>query len=178
MLIVLFLLLGILSIVLQTTLLQLLPPWLGKPDILFLLVVYISCRTDLLRGLVTILLLGFLMDVFSGVFLGLYPVIYLLVFAFIKGISRRVAINDFAYQVPLAVISYLFVSIGMFLFSYALGPETLPGWSWGTILLQLLLLAVVGVPLFGILGSILDRYRSFSAAGRLPGSRTTNRFKR
>ena len=178
MLIVLLLLLGILSIVLQTTLLQLLPAWLGKPDILFLLVVYIACRVDLLRGAATILMLGFLMDVFSGVFLGLYPVIYLLVFAFIKGISRKVAINEFAYQVPLALISYLLVSIGMFFFSYALGPEPMSRWSWGAMLLQLLFLAVVGMPLFGVFNSIMDFYRRFSAAGRLPGARTTNRFKR
>ncbi|MDH3332480.1 MAG: hypothetical protein OEL68_09175, partial [Desulfobulbaceae bacterium] len=120
MFIAIFLILGILILVLQTTFLQLLPVWLGKPDILFLLIVHISCQSEIFRGALVVLLLGLLMDVFSGVFLGLYPVIYLLVFAFIKGISRRVAINEFAYQVPLALISYLFVSIGMFLFSYSL----------------------------------------------------------
>jgi rod shape-determining protein MreD len=177
MFIIAFLLLGILSIVLQTTFLQLLPNWLGKPDILFLLIVYISCQSDILRGSVVILLLGLLMDVFSGVFLGLYPVIYLLVFAFIKGISRKVAINEFAYQVPLAVISYLFVSIGMYLFSYSLGPDTPPQWFWGTILLQLLMLAVIGAPVFGIFASIMNFCRSASAAGRLPGSKSANRFK-
>jgi len=171
------LILGILVLVLQTTFLQLLPAWLGKPDILFLLIVYISCQSDILRGSVLILLLGLLMDVFSGVFLGLYPVIYLLVFAFIKGISRKIAINEFAYQVPLAVISYLFVSIGMFLFSYSLAPDTPPQWSWGTILLQLLMLAVIGAPVFGILDAIMNFYRSTSAAGLLPGSKSTNRFK-
>jgi len=177
MFIILFLLIGILTLVLQTTFLQLLPAWLGKPDILFLLIVYISCQSDFLRGSLVILLLGLLMDVFSGVFLGLYPVIYLLVFAFIKGISRRVAINEFAYQVPLAVISYLLVCIGMFLFSFALAPDTPPQWSWGTILLQLLMLAVIGAPVFGVLDFIMDIYRSASASGRLIGSKTSNRFK-
>lgn len=177
MFIIVFLLLGILGIVLQTTFLQLLPAWLGKPDILFLLIVYISCHSDILRGALVILLLGLLMDVFSGVFLGLYPVIYLLVFAFIKGISRKVAINEFAYQVPLAVISYLFVCIGMFLFSYSLGPDSPPQWSWGTIILQLLMLAVIGAPVFGVFGSIMNFYRSTLTAGRLPGSKTANRFK-
>jgi len=177
MYIIIFLILGILILVFQTTFLQLLPPWLGKPDILFLLIVYISCQSDILRGSVLILLLGLLMDVFSGVFLGLYPVIYLLVFAFIKGISRKIAINEFAYQVPLAVISYLFVSIGMFLFSFSLAPDTPPQWSWGTILLQLLMLAVIGAPVFGILDTIMNVYRSTAAAGLLPGSKSSNRFK-
>ena len=177
MFIILFLILGILILIVQTTFLQLLPAWLGKPDILFLLIVYISCQADILRGSVVILLLGLLMDVFSGVFLGLYPVIYLLVFAFIKGISRRVAINEFAYQVPLAVISYLFVSIGMFLFSFSLSPDTPPQWSWGTILLQLLMLTVIGAPVFGIFDSLMSFYRSTSATGRFLGAKRTNRFK-
>jgi rod shape-determining protein MreD len=177
MFIVIFLILGILILVLQTTFLQLLPVWLGKPDILFLLIVHISCQSEMLRGAVVVLLLGLLMDVFSGVFLGLYPVIYLLVFAFIKGISRRVALNEFAYQVSLALISYLFVSIGMFLFSYSLAPDTPPQWSWGAIVLQLLILAIIGGPVVGIFDSITNFYRSTSASGRLPGTRSVNRFK-
>ena len=177
MFIAIFLILGILILVLQTTFLQLLPVWLGKPDILFLLVVHISCQPEIFRGSVVILLLGLLMDVFSGVFLGLYPVIYLLVFAFIKGISRKVALNEFAYQVPLALISYLFVSIGMFLFSYFQAPETPSQWSWGTILLQLLMLGVIGGPVVGIFDAVTNFYRSTSASGRLPGTKSVNRFK-
>lgn len=177
MFIIIFLVLGILILVVETTFLQLLPAWLGKPDILFLLIVYLSCQSEILRGVVLILLLGLLMDVFSGIYLGFYPVIYLLVFAFIKGISRRVAINEFAYQVPLALISYLFVSIGMFLFSYSLAPDAPPQWSWGMILLQLLMLAVIGGPAFGMFDAILNFYRSMSASGRLPGTKSVNRFK-
>ena len=177
MFIIIFLILGILIIVMQTTFLQLLPAWLGKPDILFLLIIYISCKSDILRGSVVILMLGLLMDVFSGVFLGLYPVIYLLVFAFIKGISRKIAINEFAYQVPLAVISYLFVGTGMFLFSFSLAPDAPSQWSWGNMLLQLLMLAVIGAPVFGIFDSIMNFYKSTSASGRFPGSKRSNRFK-
>ena len=177
MLITIFLILGILILVLQTTFLQLLPPWLGKPDILFLLIVYIACQADILRGAIIGVLLGLLMDAFSGVFLGLYPVIYLLVFAFIKGISRQISINEFAYQIPLAVISYLFVAIGMFLFSFFLAPDSPPQWSWGIILLQLLILAVIGTPVLGIFDSIMNFYRSSSASGRFFGTSKSNRFK-
>ena len=177
MLIIVYLILGIFILVLQTTFLQLLPVWLGKPDILFLLIVYIACQADIFRGAFIILLLGLLMDAFSGVFLGLYPVIYLLVLAFIKGISSQIAINEFAYQVPLAVISYLFVGIGMFLFAFFLAPDSPPQWSWGVILLQLLILAVIGTPVFGIFDSVMNFYRSSSASGRLLGTKRSNRFK-
>jgi len=177
MFVTIFLLLGICILVLQTTFLQLLPAWLGKPDILFLLVVYIACQADIFRGAFVILLLGLFMDAFSGVFLGLYPVIYLLVLAFIKGISRQVAINKFAYHVPLAVISYLFVGIGMYIFSFFLAPDSPPQWSWGIILLQLLILAVIGTPVFGIFDNIMDFCRSSSVSGRFPGTNRSNRFK-
>jgi len=177
MFILIFLSLGIFLIVVQTTVFQFLPVWLGKPDILFLLVVYLACQADILRGAFVILVLGLFMDVFSGVFLGLYPVIYLLVFAFIKGISRRIAINEFAYQVPLAVISYLFVGVGMFVLSFILAPDSPPQWSWGLMLLQLFIIAVIGTPVFGIFDSIMSFYRSHSAAGRFPGTRKANRFR-
>jgi hypothetical protein len=65
----------------------------------------------------------------------------------------------------------------MFLFSYSLAPEIPPQWSWGTILLQLLMLAVIGAPVLGMFDAIMNFYRSISAAGRLPGSKTVNRFK-
>lgn len=177
MFIAIFLILGILIIILETTFLQFLPIWLGKPDILFLLIVYISCQAENIGGLVLIFLLGLLMDVFSGVFLGFYPVVYLLVFAFIKGIARKIAINQFAYQIPLALISYLLVSICMFFFSYALEPDMVPQWSWGALLLQLLMLAVIGGPVFALFDTIVDLYRSTLATGRLPGSKSANRFK-
>ncbi len=177
MFVIIFLLLGIFLLVLQTTFLQLLPAWLGKPDILFLLIVYISCQEEVIRGAVVILLLGLLMDVFSGVFLGLYPVLYLLVFAFIKGLSRRITINEYAYQIPLALICYLLVNIGLFLFTYSQEPDMPPHWSWGTILLQLLMLSVIGAPVFAIFDTLMNFYRSTSASGILPGSKSSNRFK-
>jgi rod shape-determining protein MreD len=176
MFILIFLILGILLLVLQTTFLQLLPVWLGKPDLLFLLIVYIACQAGILRGALVVLLLGLLMDAFSGVFLGLYPVIYLLVFAFIKGISSQIAINEFAYQVPLAVISYILVGIGMFLLSFFLTPDSPPQWSWGIMLLQLIILAVIGTPVFGIFDNIMSFYRSSSASGRFLGTKSSNRF--
>ena len=172
-----FFILGIITLVLQTTLVQLLPAWLGRPDLMFLLIVYIACRAGIIKGAFLVLVMGFLMDVFSGVFLGLYPVIYLLVFAFIKGISRQISINEFAYQVPLALISYLLVNTGMFLVSIMLAPDSPPQWSWGVILLQLVMLAVIGIPVFGFFESIMRHLGIGSVPGLFLGARHGNRFK-
>ena len=177
MFVFIFFSLGIATLVIQTTLLQLLPPWLGKPDLMFLLIVYIACRPEIIKGAFLVLVMGFLMDVFSGVFLGLYPVIYLLVFAFIKGVSRQIAINEFAYQVPLALISYLLVNTGMFVISLILAPDSPPQWSWGGMILQLIVLAVIGIPVFGIYDGIMKNFVSGSIPRRFLGSRHGNRFK-
>ena len=177
MFILIFLSLGITILVIQTTLMQFFPAWLGKPDILFLLVVYIACQGDIIKGAVVVFLLGLLMDVFSGVFLGLYPRMYLLVFAFIKGIARKISLTDFAYQVPLAIISYLFVAIGMFVFSFFMAPDSVPEWPWERVLMQLLILAVVGIPLFAFFDTIMSFSRKSSASGRIPGTRSSNIFR-
>jgi rod shape-determining protein MreD len=177
MFIVISLALGIATLVIQTTLLQLLPAWLGSPDLMFLLVVHIACRPEIIKGAIIVLVMGFLIDVFSGVFLGLYPVIYLLVFAFIKGVSRQIAISEFAYQVPLALISYLLVNTGMFVISFILAPESPPQWSWGGMMLQLIVLAVIGIPVFGIYDGIMRNFVSGSIPRRLLGARHGNRFK-
>jgi rod shape-determining protein MreD len=177
MFIIVFLILGILVLVMQTTFLQFLPAWLGQPDLLFLLVVYVACQADFFKGALVVFILGLLMDTFSGVFLGLYPVTYLLVFAFIKGVSRQIAINQFAYQVPLAVISYFLVGTGMFLIAFFLTPESPPQWSWGAIILQVLILAVIGTPVFGFFDSMSNFCRSSSASGLFIGMKKSNRFK-
>ena len=177
MFVFIFFFLGIVTLVIQTTLLQLLPPWLGKPDLMFLLIVYIACRPEIIKGAFLVLVMGFLMDVFSGVFLGLYPVIYLLVFAFIKGISRQIVISEFAYQVPLAVISYLLVNTGMFVISFGLAPDSPPQWSWGEMILQLLMLTVIGIPVFAFFDGIMRYFVSGSRSRHFLGAGHGNRFK-
>ncbi len=70
MFIFVFLVLGMITLVFQTTLLQLLPSWLGRPDLMFLLIVFIACRAGIIKGAFVVLVMGFLMDVFSGISLG------------------------------------------------------------------------------------------------------------
>ncbi len=171
-----FLFLGMITLVFQTTLLQLVPSWLGRPDLMFLLIVFIACRAGIIKGAFVVLVMGFLMDVFSGIFLGLYPVIYLLVFAFIKGISRQIVINEFAYQIPLALISYLLVNTGMFIVSFMLAPDSPPQWSWRGIILQLVMLAVIGIPFFSFLENTMNHLGTGSMPRRLLGSKPGNRF--
>lgn len=71
---------GMFFIVLQSTLFPSLMKTLPHPDLLLLLVLYLGLHDKTLRGAGTAWVLGCLLDVFSGMTLGLYGMIMLLVF--------------------------------------------------------------------------------------------------
>lgn len=150
-----FLILGILLLVMQTTLFQVLPPWLGRPDPLFILIVFIAYRLNFFQGALLVFCLGLITDIFSGVFLGMYPIVYLLVFLVLKIISQYIAVNESIYQIPLAAVSYLLSFSGIFIVAGLLAVDNFPEWAWGQVLLQILLLLVIGIPCFAVFDFIL-----------------------
>ena len=156
MLIFSFILFSLFLFVLQTTLFAELPAWLGRPDLLFLVVVFLAFRFDIIKGAMLVFLIGLLMDIFSGIFLGIYPTVYLLVFFILKILSKHMA-NETTFQAPLAVLSYLFTASSIFVTSSLLAPEAHLEWSWRIMLLQSIMLAVVAIPFF----SLCDLYLTF-----------------
>lgn len=156
MLITSFLIVGTLLLTLQTTLFHILPEWIGKPDLLFTLIVFLAVGIDIYKGAILALLLGLLMDIFSGIFLGLYPITYLALFSILKAASERLAINESIHYVPLVVISYLVTSCGVFIFTSILAPESEIDWSWSHILLQVMILSIISIPFFNIYNSLLS----------------------
>jgi len=172
-----FLGLGVLLLVTQTTIFPSLPAWIGKPDLLFILVIFLALRMPVFQGAVLTLFFGLLMDIFSGIFLGLYPVMYLVVFTVVQLIARQLAIGDAAYQIPLVVASYLFMNSVVFMGTTMLEPDEIMHWSWPDLLLRLLILAVMAMPLFFIFDWLMGwfdqgrpRWSPFGAA------RSVNRF--
>lgn len=150
-----FLILGALLLIMQTTLFQVLPPWLGRPDPLFILVVFVAYRLNIFQGALLVFCLGLITDIFSGVFLGMYPIVYLLVFLLLKVISQYITTNESVYQIPLAAVSYLLSFSGIFIASSLLAVDNPPEWAWGQVLLQILLLLVIGIPCFIVFDFIL-----------------------
>lgn len=178
MLIVIFLAIGTLCLILQTTVLHDLPAWMGQPDLLFLLIVFAATHLDLFRGAVLALLLGLLMDIFSGIFLGLYPLTYLLVFFLLKASTRHLAFTDTLHQIPLIVISYLFGNSAIYVISSVLAPEAALSWGWGSMIQQLIIMSVVCIPSFGLFRWLQMRLTPGSGSSFLAlGSRPANRFK-
>lgn len=143
-----FFAIGILLLVLQTTLFQLLPAWLGRPDLLFLLIVFIALRLETFRALVLTLLLGMVMDIFSGPHMGIYPLVYLLLFLILKVISRNLALEDSIHQVPLVMVAFLGMATGIHLLISLLAPENPVFWGWPQLLQNIVILGVVCLPFF------------------------------
>ncbi len=151
-----FIALSLLLFVLQTTLFAELPAWLGRPDLLFLLVVFLAFRFDAIKGAALVFFIGLLMDIFSGIFLGIYPSIYLLVFFTLKILSKHMA-NESTFQAPLAVLSYLITASSIFVISSLMAPGAHIEWSWRIMLLQSIMLTVVAIPFF----SLCELYRNY-----------------
>ena len=150
MVVITFFLLGVMLLILQTSLLISLPEWLGRPDPLFVLIVFVAARLDLVHGAIVLLLLGLVMDIFSGVFLGLYPIVYLLLFLLLRSLSRRLVIQEMVHQIPLVLSCYLFVNGLLFIIATMLAPENYLDWNWKKIILQMLMLAIISLPLFSL----------------------------
>lgn len=156
MLVFSFWVLGIALIVFQTTLLQSLPQWLGRPDFLFILVTFIAYRFAWIPGIALVFTLGWVMDVVVGIYLGFYPLMCLLTFVVLKFLTNKSPIKESTYQIPLVGLSYFLVQIILYcVYSLAM-PEYLPEWSWGLLLQKTALLVVAAIPLFLLCSSLYE----------------------
>lgn len=167
MLITVLTILGSCLLVLQTTLFALIPPWLGSPDLLFLLVLFMATKVDNYRGIILAMLFGLMMDTFSGFVPGLFPAVYLGLFVTIKFVSRHVIVAEAAHQPPLAAACYLISSGAIYTYMAIFNPGTDIFWSWRDLLLQMFILAILALPAFHLLSLLLakistDRGRLFT----------------
>ncbi len=142
-----FLFLGLFFIGLQTTLLQFLPKWMGIPDLLFLLIVFISIHFPTATGITLTFIFGILLEALSGYFLGIYAIAYFLVFLIIKGLSTGLAIDESNHQPPIVALTYLMANGIVYLCTAMLADNPLNHWGWGEILQRLLIITILVVPM-------------------------------
>ncbi len=151
-----FFVLGIVLIVLETTLLQSFPLWIGRPDFVYILVAFTAYRFAWLPGLLMTFSLGWIMDSLTGVNLGVYPLECLAVFACLKALTTNNPLRASTYQIPLVGLSYFFVQlVTYFLYSFTL-PDFLPEWSWGRIFGETGILMVATIPCFLLLKALSE----------------------
>jgi rod shape-determining protein MreD len=152
--------LGATLLVLQTTILAKMPQWLGSPDLLFLLVLFMATRMDSYHGIILTMIYGLMMDIFSGIVPGLFPAVYLGLFLTIKYISRHLIINEPTHQPPLAAASYLACSGAVYVYTVLFSPETNLFWAWRDLLLQMFILAILALPCFQVLDRLVSALSS------------------
>ncbi len=149
-----FWIIGVFTIVLQTTFLQSCPEWFGRPDFLFILIVFFAYRFAWIPGIVLVFSLSWIMDVVMSINLGFYPLICLLVFTALKMVSNQNSVKESTYQIPLLGVSYLASQFLLYvIYSMAL-DLVLPDWDWGRSVQESVLLMIVAIPVLVLVGRL------------------------
>ncbi|PIE64215.1 MAG: hypothetical protein CSA26_09455 [Desulfobacterales bacterium] len=149
-----FLVAGILLIGFQTTIFQIMPSWLGSPDLVFILVAFIAYRFALLTGLFLVFTLGWMMDIVSGIYLGTYVVEYVLLFACLSLLTANSPIKESVYQVPLVGAGYFLAQFILYFILSIMVSDGLPPWLWDRVLRETILLTMATIPCFLLFNSL------------------------
>ena len=172
-----FIFLSILIIVAQTTLLQLLPGWLGRPDFLYIIVVFAAYRFNWIYGLLFVFVIGWMLDVVSGIQLGINPLQNIIVFSALKLITENSPLKESAYQVPLVGISYFLVQIGFYFLFMVFLPGSLPEWSWSRMIQETIILIVATIPAFVVLNYFYEFLNQRRVIHKVMRRRSGNQFR-
>ncbi|MBC8207687.1 MAG: rod shape-determining protein MreD [Desulfobulbaceae bacterium] len=172
-----FFLLALLLLAVQTTIFQFFPVWLGSPDLLFVLVVFVAYRFDWVRGLLLVIFYGWMMDVVSGFYLGIYPVLYFLVFILLKILAEKSPIREGLYQIPMIGASYFVVQLLFYVFFIIIQPDALLEWRWSQVIKETFVLLVASIPCFLALNRLFEIFAGRRFASRILLRRSGNRFR-
>ena len=175
--IVAFLLVGILLIVLQTTILQILPSWFGFPDLAFILIAFAAFRFDWLGGSLLAFMLGWMMDVATGIYLGMFVVKYLIVFFSLHLLTQNSPIKESAYQVPLVGGGYFLVQFGFYVVLTMGAADLVSPWSWNRAAQETIILMIATVPCFLLFNSLYEYLLNRRVVPRVTRRKEGNRFR-
>jgi len=148
MLVLVFFVLELFLVSVQTTLLPFFPQSLGKPDLIFILVAFIGYRFNWLSGLTLIFLIGWMLDVVSSLYIGIYPIQYFSVFIIIRLVAINNPLKEEAYQIPLTALLYLVSQIVLYFFFSQFTPESQSLWLWSETIQDSIVLLIATVPCF------------------------------
>ena len=136
---------GLLLVVLEGALLVKIPSWFGRPDLVFILVMWLALRFDNLRELFLAMLLGLLIDAASGIQNGTYPAAYLATMIIVRVAVSNLNIDRRAHHIPVLVTGYmLFFGIVWLLVSLSGNTVLIP---WQQALPEIMAMAVISYPI-------------------------------
>jgi rod shape-determining protein MreD len=172
-----FLLLSILLVVNQTTMVHYLPDYLGRPDFIYILIAFFAYKFSWGKGCLLTFITGWMIDVLSSQFLGGYIVECLFVFICLKIITQNNPVKEYAYQIPLIGISYLFMQLILFLCSRVLLGDTGPVWSWLQLAKETVEIVFVAIPCFLLFNKLHEVVESYKVTSRIMRKPPSNRYK-
>jgi len=148
MTIVNFILVGLLLVILQTTVFVPRTAWLISPDLYFILVAYLAYRVEMVHSLLVLFPLACMLDVLCGTVLGYYALICFGGFFLFKAVVGKMPIRESLYQMPLIGAGYLVVHWLIYLLLEIIQPGQLVPWSSWRMLIRALLVIALAYPLF------------------------------
>ncbi len=168
---------GLVLIILQTTVFMFTPTWVAAPDFYYILVAYLAYRIDLFRGLIILLPVSCVLDVFSGTIIGMYPAICFSGYFLLRFISSKMPVRESLYQIPFVAVSYLVVSWLVFQLLNFIQPGTLIPWSWPVMLLRAGLIILFSFPLFRFFEFLNLHLRGRLSSLKILRSRSGNKYR-
>ena len=172
-----FLLVGVFLIVMQTTILQILPAWFGFPDFVFILIAFAAFRFNWLHGCLLAFTLGWMMDVVTSIYLGMFVVKYLIVFFTLNLLTQNSPVKEAAYQVPLVGISYFLVQFGFYAALTMASADLVSAWSWHRAARETIILMIATVPCFLLFNSLYEYLLKRRVMPRVVRKKGGNRFR-
>ncbi len=166
---------GIMIITLESTLLVKLPVWFGRPDLLFILMVWLATRFNDIREIILVIVLGLILNVTSGVNTGIYPVAYLLTFLLIRGAIHNFNLDSNNHQAALITFAYVVFFLTVWLFSaFTPYPALIP---WSHAIPELVALAILSFPMMHFFDRTLAPFNDKEITRRIfQRHRSKNRY--
>ncbi len=179
MTVVVFILTGVLLVVIQTVADLVYPLELYNPDLYYLLIAFLAFRLDLFRSLLIVFPISWTLDIVSGIFLGFYPVLCFGGYFFLKIAADRLPVKTSYYHIPFVALSYVLVSLLLYLVISFFSPESLADGSWKKLAVRAVLILVLAPPFFRlferIYSAVTERNRHHH--GRLFTLKRGNRYR-
>jgi rod shape-determining protein MreD len=152
------------GVLLQTTLLPVLPFGGAAPDVLLVLCVYLGLYHHTVGGALGAFLLGYLQDGVSGGPPGLHAFALSAVFLFVYLTSRRLWVDNLLSKIVLVFLSSMIKTVAVVtLLAAFVVLESVPGSVLWSSIVHAVLAAAIAPPMFALLGSL--RLREDGKAG-------------
>jgi rod shape-determining protein MreD len=142
--------LGVFFLTLQTTLLAFFPFQRIRPDMVLILILYLSLSYPMVSGGILAFFLGYLMDLFSGNALGLFTFSRPFIFFVARLFKERFYLEGFLSQFLFALALALFEGVLILILLNGLNPKSLGHLYslWVTVLLPQSLFTGLVAPFF------------------------------